>query len=50
MLDVVEEHNLISTGGSDFHGFYNYYAIPPGKYITPIESLNRILRKKEAKV
>jgi hypothetical protein len=51
MLDVVEEHGLIATGGSDFHGFYNYYAVPPGKFTTPIDSLNRILRKsKEERV
>jgi predicted metal-dependent phosphoesterase TrpH len=50
MLDIVNEYGLIATGGSDFHGFYNYYPIPPGRFTTPIESLNRILRKKESKV
>jgi len=50
MLKIAAEHDLIVTGGSDFHGFYNHYPIPLGHFTTPEESLNRILRKKELKV
>jgi len=47
MLEIAERHNLIITGGSDFHGFYNHYPIPIGHFTTPVESLSRILKKKE---
>jgi hypothetical protein len=47
MLEIAKKYNLIVTGGSDFHGFYNHYPIPIGHYTTPVESLNRILKKKE---
>ena len=50
LLEIAEKYDLITTGGSDFHGFYNHYPISIGHYTTPVESLNRILRKKEAKV
>ncbi|MCL2070804.1 MAG: PHP domain-containing protein [Oscillospiraceae bacterium] len=50
MLKIAEKHNLIVTGGSDFHGFYNHYATPMGHLTTPPESLDRILRKKESKI
>jgi predicted metal-dependent phosphoesterase TrpH len=50
MMSIVEEHDLIATGGSDFHGFYNYYAVPPGRFTTPVDSLNRILQKDKGKV
>jgi hypothetical protein len=50
MLEIAKKYDLIVTGGSDFHGFYNHYPISLGHYTTPVESLNRILRKKEAKV
>jgi hypothetical protein len=50
MLEIAEKYNLIVTGGSDFHGFYNHYPTPLGHYTTPVESLNRILRKKEVGV
>ncbi|MCL1832271.1 MAG: PHP domain-containing protein [Oscillospiraceae bacterium] len=50
LLSVAQEHDLLTTGGSDFHGFYNYYEVPLGKFTTPIESLNRILKRKEVKI
>ncbi|MCL1789432.1 MAG: PHP domain-containing protein [Oscillospiraceae bacterium] len=50
MLKIAEKYNLIVTGGSDFHGFYNHYPIPLGHLTTPQESLDRILRKKENKI
>jgi hypothetical protein len=50
MLQIAEKYSLIVTGGSDFHGFYNHYPIPVGYLTTPVESLNRILNKKEVSV
>jgi predicted metal-dependent phosphoesterase TrpH len=47
LISLSSEYNLITTGGSDFHGFYNHYPISIGKGLTPEASLNRILGKKE---
>lgn len=51
LLEIAEKYNLITTGGSDFHGFYNHYPISIGYNLTPKNSLDRILgiHKKEAK-
>lgn len=51
LLSIAEKYNLITTGGSDFHGFYNHYPISLGYNLTPQDSLDRILsyHKKEAK-
>ena len=46
LLKTAGEHNLITTGGSDFHGFYNHYPIAIGTNYTPDESLQRILKRK----
>ena len=46
MLKLAEENNLIVTGGSDFHGFYNHYPIAIGTNYTPDDSLARILKQK----
>lgn len=46
LLDLCNKYNLIATGGSDFHGFYNHYAISIGYNLTPEDSLNRILSQK----
>lgn len=46
MMKLAQQHDLITTGGSDFHGFYNHYAIQIGSNLTPEESLNRILNHK----
>ncbi|MCM1488528.1 MAG: PHP domain-containing protein [Firmicutes bacterium] len=46
LLDMCDKYNLIPTGGSDFHGFYNHYPISIGYNLTPKESLNRILLHK----
>jgi predicted metal-dependent phosphoesterase TrpH len=52
LLDIAERYNLITTGGSDFHGFYNHYPIHLGERLTPKHSLERILNfhKKESTV
>ncbi len=46
LTEIAEAHRLITTGGSDFHGFYNHYAIQIGSNTTPEESLNKILNHK----
>ncbi len=43
LISYAKEKNLITTGGSDFHGFYNHYPIAIGTNYTPEESLKRIL-------
>ncbi len=40
---ICEQYDLIQTGGSDFHGFYNHYAIQIGSLATPEEQLKRIV-------
>lgn len=45
LLEVAEKYNLISTGGSDFHGMYNYHTTHLGGCTTPGESLDRIFKK-----
>jgi len=40
------QYGLITTGGSDFHGFYNHYAIQIGSNPTPEEELDKILNNK----
>ena len=41
---LAQRHGLLTTGGSDFHGFYNHYAIQIGSATTPEDTVNRILR------
>ena len=55
LLGIAEEHNLITTGGSDFHGFHNHYPMSLGHNLTPAASLEKMyvlnnLHKKEANV
>lgn len=40
---LCERYNLIRTGGSDFHGFYNHYPIQIGSLLTEESQLERIL-------
>lgn len=47
LLAIAEKYNLITTGGSDFHGFYNHYPISIGYNLTPQESLDRIINFKK---
>lgn len=44
IIGLTERYGLIATGGSDFHGFYNHYAIQIGSNPTPEEQLNRIIK------
>lgn len=52
LLDMAARYDLITTGGSDFHGFYNHYPISLGYNLTPKASLEKIqnIHKKEAMV
>lgn len=43
---IAKANGLLTTGGSDFHGFYNHYAIQIGSNTTPEESLNKIITHK----
>lgn len=46
VLELARRYDLITTGGSDFHGFYNHYAIQIGSNPTPEEELDKILNHK----
>lgn len=46
VLELAKRYDLITTGGSDFHGFYNHYAIQIGSNPTPEEELDKILNHK----
>ena len=43
LSQLCEQYNLIQTGGSDFHGFYNHYPIQIGSATTAEDQLERIL-------
>ncbi len=46
LLNIVNEHNLISTGGSDFHGAYSSRISPIGSKTTPEKSINALFELK----
>ncbi|MBD5384567.1 MAG: PHP domain-containing protein [Ruminococcaceae bacterium] len=46
VTELAKQYGLITTGGSDFHGFYNHYAIQIGSNPTPEEELEKILNHK----
>lgn len=46
VTQLAERYGLITTGGSDFHGFYNHYAIQIGSNPTPEDELAKILNHK----
>lgn len=46
LQEIAEKHGLLTTGGSDFHGFYNHYAIQIGSNLTPEDTLNKIINHK----
>ena len=46
LLTIAEANGLLTTGGSDFHGFYNHYAIQIGSNLTPEPVLNKIINHK----
>ena len=44
LLEIAEKHDLIVTGGSDFHGLYNSVPTHLGKFTTTKENLDRIIK------
>ncbi len=46
LLSIAEANGLLTTGGSDFHGFYNHYAIQIGSNLTPEPVLSKIVNHK----
>lgn len=48
IAELCEKYNLIRTGGSDFHGFYNHYPIQIGSSLTEESQLERILNYNNA--
>ena len=46
LLEICKNHNLIPTGGSDFHGAYSSRVSPIGVKSTPEESIIRMLNLK----
>lgn len=46
LAEIAQRYDLLTTGGSDFHGFYNHYAIQIGSNLTPEETLNKIITHK----
>lgn len=44
LLEIAQKHNLIVTGGSDFHGLYNQEASHIGSEVTDKENLDRIFK------
>ncbi|MBP3413960.1 MAG: PHP domain-containing protein [Clostridia bacterium] len=47
LLKIAEEHKLITTGGSDFHGMYAKKPIPLGMCTTPDECLQAMISLKD---
>ncbi len=45
--DICDKYKLLKTGGSDFHGFYNHYAIQIGSLTTPEDELRKIIPLEE---
>lgn len=44
LVDIAEEHDLIVTGGSDFHGLYNETMTHIGSMTTDKENLDKLFR------
>jgi hypothetical protein len=42
--ELAKKHDLIVTGGSDFHGLYNSTMTHIGKYVTDQENLDKLFR------
>lgn len=49
MLKLSKEYDLLTTGGSDFHGMYAAVPIPMGICTTPDECLAALIARKEKK-
>jgi len=44
LAELAKKHDLIVTGGSDFHGLYNSTMTHIGKYVTDQENLDKIFK------
>ena len=44
LVDFADKHNLICTGGSDFHGLYNEVATHIGSMTTDKENLDKLFK------
>jgi predicted metal-dependent phosphoesterase TrpH len=44
LVKLAKEHDLIVTGGSDFHGLYNSTMTHIGKYVTDQENLDKMFK------
>lgn len=49
ILAIAKQHDLLTTGGTDFHGMYNSRPLPLGTCCTPAESLEALLNYKAKK-
>lgn len=47
LLRLAAEYNLLTTGGSDFHGMYSAVPVPLGSCTTPDECLRAMLARKD---
>ena len=43
-MKLAKQHDLIVTGGSDFHGLYNCTMTHIGKYVTDQENLDKMFK------
>ena len=44
--EIAEQHGLIMTGGTDFHGMYSSVPRPVGSFTTPEDQLDLLKKKK----
>jgi len=50
LLEIARKHNLLTTGGSDFHGMYNREPVPLGTCTTPDECLAAMRTRRAQKL
>jgi hypothetical protein len=48
LMSIADRYGIITTGGSDFHGFYNHYAVQIGSDSTPESSVLRLMNVRGA--
>ena len=48
LLDFANKHNLLTTGGSDFHGMYTSTPRPLGIFTAPDETIQLMQERKKA--
>ena len=46
LIKISKRHNLLMTGGSDFHGMYGSKENKLGSYVTPEENLSKLMNYK----